>query len=130
VILASGRSVAGLRWLRLTSAFRVDARGRQDPGEVAFATFGTGITMMPEEKLPLADQILDKLDAGVLPRVLPEKMWTGYGCGNPCNGCSQPIYPAQIEYHFPLDSGDVLRLHIGCLGMWLAELRRRGFVSN
>jgi hypothetical protein len=101
---------------------------------VAFATFGTGITMMPEERLSLADQIRHKLDAGVLPHLrpenLPEKMWTGYGCGNPCNGCSQPIYPAQIEYHFPLDSGDVLRLHIGCLGMWLAELRRRGFVSN
>ena len=81
--------------------------------------------MMPEEKLSLADQIRGKLDAGVLPHVrpenLPEKMWTGYGCGNPCNGCSQPIYPAQIEYHFPLDSGEVLRLHIGCLGMWLAE---------
>ena len=87
--------------------------------------------MMPEEKLSLADQIRGKLDAGVLPHVrpenLPEKMWTGYGCGNPCHGCSQPIYPAQIEYHFPLDSGDVVRLHIGCLGMWLAELRRRGF---
>ena len=31
---------------------------------------------MPEQKISLADQIRDKLDAGVLPRVLPEKMWT------------------------------------------------------
>ena len=31
----------GLHWSCLTSAFRVDARRRQDPGEVAFATSGT-----------------------------------------------------------------------------------------
>jgi hypothetical protein len=45
---------------------------------------------MPEEKISLADQIRDKLDAGVLPLTLPEKMWTGYGYDNLC-GCSQPI---------------------------------------
>jgi hypothetical protein len=50
---------------------------------MGFATFGTGITMMPEEKLSLAVQIRDKLDAGVLPRVLPEKMSTAYGHRNP-----------------------------------------------
>src|SRR5678816_1913855 len=85
----------------LTSAVRVDAGGRRDPGEVAFVTFRNRVAMMPEENLSLASQIRDKLDAGVLPRVLPEKMWTGYGHGNPCGGCSQLIRPAQIEYHFP-----------------------------
>ena len=58
------------------------------------------------EKIPLANQIRDKLDAGVLPRVLPEKMRTGYGHGNTCDGCDQPIHPAQIEYEFLQDSGD------------------------
>jgi hypothetical protein len=82
------------------------------------------------EKIPLANQIRDKLDAGVLPRVLPEKMRTGYGHGNTCDGCDQPIHPAQIEYEFLQDSGDLFRLHIGCLGMWLAELRRRGLVKQ
>jgi hypothetical protein len=85
---------------------------------------------MPEEKISLADQIRDKLDAGVLPRVVPEKMWTGYGHGNPCDGCGQPIHPAKIEYHLLVDSGDMFRLHIGCLGMWIAELRRRGLVKE
>jgi hypothetical protein len=56
-------------------------------------------------------------------------MWTGYGQGNDCNGCGQPIYPAQIEYEF-LHSGDVKQLHIGCLGLWLAELRRRGVQTD
>jgi hypothetical protein len=63
---------------------------------------------MSDEKTSLADQIRD----------------------NPCDCCGQPIHPAQIEYHFLLDSGDVFRLHIGCLGMWLAELRRRGLVKQ
>jgi hypothetical protein len=84
---------------------------------------------LPEEKIPLADQIRDKLDAGALPSVLPEKMSTGYGHGIPCNCCGQPIHPTQLEYHFLLGSGDVFRFHIGCLGMWLAELRRRGLVK-
>ena len=83
---------------------------------------------MPAEKI--ADQIRDKLDAGVLPRVLPEKMWTGYGQGNTCDACDQPIQPGQIEYEFLQESGDVVRVHIGCLGMWLAELRRRGLVKQ
>jgi hypothetical protein len=103
---------------------------RRDPGEVALAIFGNREAAMPEEKISLAEQIRDKLDAGMLPRVLPEKMWTGYGHGIPCNGCSLPIHPAQIEYHFLVDSGDVFRLHIGCLGMWIAELRRRGLVKQ
>jgi hypothetical protein len=112
--------------------FRVDARGRQDPGEAAFATFGTGTTMMPDEKVSLADRITAKLDAGLLPRVQPEKMGTGYGHGNSCAGCGEPIHPAQVEYEFRIegDPADVFRLHIGCLGMWLAELRRPGFVGS
>jgi hypothetical protein len=80
---------------------------------------------MPER---LADQIRNKLDAGVLPRALPAKMWTGYGHANPCDGCDQPVDPVQIEYQFIEDSGDIFRFHIGCLGMWLAELRRRGLI--
>jgi hypothetical protein len=79
--------------------------------------------------MSLADQIRHKLDADVLPRVLPEKMWTGYGQGNPCDGCGELIHPAQIEYEF-LNSGDVVRFHIGCMGMWLAELRRRGMARE
>jgi hypothetical protein len=84
---------------------------------------------MRAEKISLADKICDKLDAGVLPGVLPEKMWAGYGQRNPCDGCSEPIHPAQIEYEF-LNSGDMVRFHIGCMGMWLAELRRRGLVTR
>jgi hypothetical protein len=80
---------------------------------------------MPDEKIPLADRIRDKLDAGALPRVLLQKMGSGYGHGNPCSGCGQPIHPAQIEYQFASDG--MFRLHIGYVGMWVVELRRRGW---
>jgi hypothetical protein len=83
---------------------------------------------MPDEKISLADRIRDKLDARRLPRVLPEKMWSGYGHGSRCDGCGQPIRPAQIEYQFERD--EMFRLHIGCLGMWVAERRRRGLVEQ
>jgi hypothetical protein len=98
--------------------FRVDAPRRQGPDEVAFATFGPRTTTMPDEKVSLADHIRDKLDAGLLPRVLPGKMGTGYGRGNSCDGCGDPINPAQVEYEFRIegDSDHVFRLHIGCLG--------------
>jgi hypothetical protein len=81
-----------------------------------------------DRSISLAELIRDKIDAGVLPRLLPEKMWTRYGRGDPCDGCAQPIHPAQVEYEFSMhpDSDLVFQLHIGCIGLWLAELRRRG----
>jgi hypothetical protein len=87
---------------------------------------------MPDQKISLAEQIRNNLDAGLLPRVLPEKMWTGYGHGNACSGCSRPIYPAQIMYEFRMrpDFDELVQLHIGCLGIWLAELRRHGIVTH
>jgi hypothetical protein len=82
---------------------------------------------MPDEEISLAHQIRKKVDAGLLPRVLTDKMLTGYGHIGPCDGCDQPIYPPQVEYKFAInpDSGRLFRLHIGCVGMWRAELRRR-----
>jgi hypothetical protein len=87
---------------------------------------------MPVAKISLADQIRNKLDAGLLPGVQPEKMWTGYGHDNFCDGCGEPIHPAQVEYEIGVNRGsdDVLRLHIGCAGVWLAELRRRGLLKQ
>jgi hypothetical protein len=55
---------------------------------------------MPDERMSLADQIRHKLDVGLLPSVLPFKMWSGYGHNDPCNGCGQAIYPAQVKYEF------------------------------
>jgi hypothetical protein len=87
---------------------------------------------MANQKFSLAARVRYKLDAGLLPRALPEKMWAGYGHDNRCDGCGQVIQSAQVEYQFRRhpDSHHVLRLHIGCVGMWVAELRRRGLVEQ
>ncbi len=84
--------------------------------------------VMPEDGASLAQRVRDKLDAGELPRIVPLKMWGGFGKGDPCNGCGEPIHPAQEEYEFKVHNGDVnnCRFHIGCAGLWQAELKRRG----
>jgi hypothetical protein len=113
-------------------ACRVDAPGVETPVKwPLFATFWNPEGAMADQRLSLAELIRNKLDAGLLPRILPDKMLTGYGDSGPCDGCDQPIYPPQVEYKFAIhqESGRLFRLHIGCVGMWLAELRRRGLVK-
>jgi hypothetical protein len=76
----------------------------------------------------LADEIRLKIDRGELPGARPPKFWAAYGNGRPCSACGEPIHPAQIRWQ--LDDATVLdaafRFHIGCFGLWDAELRRRG----
>jgi hypothetical protein len=74
----------------------------------------------------LPGKILDKLQAGLLPDHLPEKMGSGFGGGHACDACDEPVLAAQTEYTYELRDARVLRLHIGCAGLWQAELLRRG----
>jgi hypothetical protein len=81
-----------------------------------------------DDTVSLVEHIRDKLDAGLLPLVLPEKIWGGYGHGVACSGCDRAVHPTQLEYWFRTqqDSDKPLRFHFACLGLWLAALRRRG----
>jgi hypothetical protein len=79
--------------------------------------------------LTLAEIIRQKIDDGRLPEHSSMKTWAGYGRGNPCSACEQPIAPAQTEYE--VDAGDhTYWLHIGCYGLWEAERRRRGLTKR
>ncbi len=73
-----------------------------------------------------ADKIRDKLGRGVLPRNRPEKICGSYGRRLPCDGCDEPILPAQVQYEFEVGERTI-RLHLGCMGLWEAELLRRGW---
>jgi hypothetical protein len=75
---------------------------------------------MATQKFSLAARVRYKLDAGLLPRALPEKMWAGYGHDSPCDACGDPIHPAQVEYelNYP-EKHCTFRLHLGCAGLWL-----------
>ena len=81
-----------------------------------------------DEGAALANQIRDKLDADLLPVVVPPKIWEGYGHGDSCSACDRPVHRTQLEYRCLTqdDSDKPLRFHFACLGLWLAQLRRRG----
>jgi len=75
----------------------------------------------------LAEIVRGKVELGVLPLETPPKLWVGIGCGETCTACEKPILPAQSEYEVEYGDGrPAIRLHIGCHGLWQAELRRRG----
>lgn len=75
--------------------------------------------------LRLADIVRDKLDTGSLPAIEPDKTWAGYGHGDPCSACDQPILAAQIEYELDYRGRPTLRMHAGCHGIWSATRHRR-----
>jgi hypothetical protein len=57
-------------------------------------------------------------------------MYAGYGKGYRCDGCESTILPAQVEYEFEAENGRVIRFHLGCAGLWEAERRRRGWLTQ
>jgi hypothetical protein len=73
-----------------------------------------------------AEVIRDKLYAGALPHDDPVRLRPGIGSGEACSACGQPILPAQTEVEPQWDDGrPIIVLHMGCLGLWQAERRRR-----
>ena len=77
-----------------------------------------------------AKLIRDRLDSGRLPSVAPIRMWAGFGTGQLCDGCDEPIVPAQVEYEFNAADGCTVRFHLGCAGLWEAERRRRAYLTS
>ena len=73
----------------------------------------------------LIDRIREKLDVGALPREHPERVSGGYGMGDACDGCGEPIRRAQGVYELDV-AAQTYRLHSSCYGLWEGELIRRG----
>jgi hypothetical protein len=73
----------------------------------------------------LIDRIREQLDVGALPREHPKTVSGGYGIGDACNGCGEPIRRAQGVYEFDI-AAQTYRLHASCYGLWEGELIRRG----
>lgn len=73
----------------------------------------------------LGDMIRAKIDLGVLPLERPEKLFAGYGEGEPCAACGAPILRDQVEWSIRMRDRVTHRFHIGCHGLWEAELRKR-----
>jgi hypothetical protein len=86
-----------------------------------------------KSNMPIESQLLDtevrrqigeRLDSGLLPRMLPEKIFAGYGSGSLCAACSQPITATQVQYDIE-HSGGTLSLHFACHMIWQIECQLR-----
>ena len=76
-------------------------------------------------RVRLIDTIRAKVEAGILPRERPQRFFASQGEEEPCAACGAPILHSQMQWS--MGDADRLkhRLHVGCLGLWEAELRRR-----
>jgi hypothetical protein len=78
----------------------------------------------------LADNIRARVHQGLLPPGMPEKIVSLFGDGQACRACDKPIYEAQTRYEFGFSGFGPFRFHLGCLGLWTAELIRRGWLRR
>jgi hypothetical protein len=69
-------------------------------------------------------RVRELLQNGRLPAMLPKEIYAGYGEGNECLVCGQPITATQVEYEVAYD-GSRLRLHLGCHVIWQMECHKR-----
>ena len=74
----------------------------------------------------LGDTIRMKLESGVLLRERPEKLMAGHGDDEPCSACDSPILRAQVEWSIGNNRSVTHRFHLGCFGLWQAEVRKLG----
>jgi len=67
-----------------------------------------------------------KLAAGSLPDRPPVKNWAGFGVGQRCNGCDEPILDTQGEYEVAFDAFPTVRVHAVCAEIWSGLVAHAG----
>ena len=80
----------------------------------------------------LRSRVLQRMEDGRLPLILSTRIDAGYGAGDRCDLCDQPIVADKVEYDVTdPDSGKRLYFHIACHFAWQREcaLRLRDFPS-
>lgn len=69
----------------------------------------------------------ERLASGALPRVQSDSIWGGYGRGNVCSLCGEPIRSTEVEFEVPEraeGANTALRFHIPCHEVWQLECAR------
>jgi len=80
-------------------------------------------SQLPDSELQL--RIKQRIHNGKLPCCIPDRIGAGYGEGNVCVGCDQPIAKEHIEYEVQDDrTGRQLNFHFGCYVVWQIECTR------
>ena len=78
---------------------------------------------MPRE-LFLQRTAREGLASGRLPRVHSQCIWGGYGRGDVCSLCGEPIRSSEVEFEVAEHAdgtGTALRFHITCHAIWQGE---------
>lgn len=67
------------------------------------------------------------IDNGRLPVVTPKRILAGYGAGDACAVCDQPITDTQVEYDVEdaVQDGRLI-FHMRCHAIWQLECALRG----
>lgn len=64
------------------------------------------------------------LASGRLPRVQSQCIWGGYGRGDICSLCGEPIASSEVEFEVPPTAdgnGTAFKFHITCHAAWQLE---------
>jgi hypothetical protein len=64
------------------------------------------------------------LASGRLPRVQSQCIWGGYGRGDVCSLCGEPIRSNEVEFEVPENAvapGAAFKFHITCHAAWQLE---------
>ena len=67
-----------------------------------------------------------KLSAGLLPRCHPVTSWAGFGTGETCAGCDQPILTSEVEHELDFAESATRRFHSTCEAIWRALVDEAG----
>jgi hypothetical protein len=83
---------------------------------------------MPRE-LYLQRTARECLASGRLPRMHSQCIWGGYGRGDICSLCGEPIRSTEVEFEVPEPEdarGGGLKFHITCHAIWQMECTDEG----
>jgi hypothetical protein len=73
--------------------------------------------------LPLQQQILSKMSAGLLPTNAPLRSFASFGSGSLCHGCDEPVLGSEVKHEHDFDDKRTFHLHTECEAVWQALIR-------
>lgn len=88
------------------------------------------LTKLEQELRPVARE---RIATGQLPCAAASRMWGGYGTGQLCSLCGEPIQPEEIEYEIEHDDAAAvraLRFHVVCQSVWQLECARADYLKK
>lgn len=74
------------------------------------------------DSVALREQISARIEQGMLPAAGEQKIFGGYGSGQPCAACDAPVLQSQVLYEVEVQQQQgliVLALHRSCFDIWM-----------